>query len=129
FAPTVSPPPTPPRKPAIIFTTASADADQSAVGDPTSAADGESSSEMRMAFANDAASPAGTSRFAGPEAASSGTPPTRLATNGVPHASDSRSTLGIPFDRLGRTVRSAARYQSGNSAGVFNPANWTTAPN
>ena len=30
-------------------------------------------------------------------------PPTRLATNGVPHASDSRRTLGIPSERLGKT--------------------------
>ena len=52
-------------------------------------------------------------------------PPTLLATNGVPQASDSLSTFGSPSDRLGKTVRSAARYQSGSSSWSFGPRNVT----
>ena len=41
----------------------------------------------------------------------------------MPQASDSRSTFGSPSDRLGSTVKSAARYQSGSSSWSFGPTN------
>ena len=52
-------------------------------------------------------------RRAGPRSSdviNSGTPPTREATTGVPHARASRTTLGLPSRKVGRTSRSAARY-------------------
>src|SRR4051794_36707664 len=41
----------------------------------------------------------------------SGTPPTAVATTGVPHASDSMSTLGHPSLSLAKQKTSAALYQ------------------
>ena len=55
----------------------------------------------------------------------SGMPPTRGATTGVPHASASRITLGIPSDRLDSTNTPAARYQSGNSSRRRGPSSCT----
>src|SRR5262249_22566802 len=68
---------------------------------------------VESAAAKTAGSLAGTNRSR-PATQISGIPPTLLATNGVPHACDSSSTLGTPSDRLGSTVTSAARYQSAN---------------
>jgi hypothetical protein len=67
-----------------------------------------------MAAARAGASPGGTRSRSG-SIATSAMLPTREATKGTPEASDSRSTLGMPSDQLERTVRSAARYQSGSS--------------
>ena len=49
-------------------------------------------------------------------------PPTRLATNGVPQAAASLSTVGNPSERLGSTKSVAARYHSGNSSLGFGPS-------
>ena len=49
-------------------------------------------------------------------------PPTRLATNGVPQAAASLSTVGNPSERLGSTKSVAARYQSANSSLGFGPS-------
>src|SRR5271169_3358992 len=47
-----------------------------------------------------------------PETNTSGTPPTRVATTGVPHASDSITTLGMPSRRLHKQLTSAPLNQS-----------------
>src|SRR5579864_7971131 len=70
-------------------------------------------SACSMPAAKALASSGRTSQLA-PSTAISGIPPTRLATKGVRQASDSRSTLGTPSERLGNTTKSAQRYQSGN---------------
>ena len=58
-------------------------------------------------------SPGATSKPMSSEVTNSGTPPTRDATTGVPHARASRTTLGLPSRKVGRTSRSAARYHCG----------------
>ena len=72
------------------------------------------------AAASSSARPGGTRRSQA-SSAISGIDPTLLATNGVPQAIDSSRTFGTPSERLGRTVTSAARYQSGRSS-------WWTLP-
>src|SRR5947208_7239560 len=70
-------------------------------------------SALPIAVANASGSPGSTSQSER-SPANSATPPTRVETNGVPHARLSFKTFGKPSERLVRTVRSAARYQSGN---------------
>ena len=62
-----------------------------------------SANAWAIASARAVGSPGATRRL-DPSSAISGIPPTRLATNGVPQANDSRSMLGDPSDRLGKTV-------------------------
>src|SRR3712207_5649291 len=50
---------------------------------------------------------------------------TPLATDGVPQAIDSSSTLGTPSERLGRTVTSAALNHAGNWRCAIGPRNFT----
>src|SRR5439155_125019 len=64
-----------------------------------------------------------TNRAAGGRATPEQTPPRQ----GVRQASASRTTFATPSGRLGRTVSSAARYQSGKSSGKTGPTN-ETAP-
>eukprot|EP01137_Pigoraptor_chileana_P014860 Opistho-2@70053 len=80
-----------------------------------------------IASASPSGSPGGASRPA-PRWATSGTPPTRLATNGVPHADASRRTFGTPSDRLGSARSDAARNQTGSRSWAMTPWNRTRSP-
>ena len=72
-------------------------------------------SESRTAWTNRSTSAGRTSRSSWGEAISR-TPPTSVATNEVPQAIDSSSTLGTPSLRLVKTVTFAARYQSASDS-------------
>src|SRR5262245_3451942 len=108
----------------MIPNNTSADSSQVADVARTSIEASSMASAARKFSVKEDTSPGIDSLHTGPWA-SSGMPPTRLATKGVPQASDSRSTFGIPSEWLDNTVRSAARYQSGSWLCGTDPTNDT----